>query len=115
MRCRTCGGVRTSYEEKVTDVNIAVALMEVAPLATGDKSRHQHRQRSLPSRMVRAPSQSAADHRAGVPPHRRSGELKALLPSAFTISETKLRQSQLPLVVQDTVTGAKYVRPTYWQ
>jgi hypothetical protein len=41
--------------------------------------------------------------------------LAALLPSAFTIGETKLRQSQLPPVVVGPATGTKYVRPSYWQ
>ncbi|GAB2889203.1 hypothetical protein GCM10027074_66890 [Streptomyces deserti] len=40
---------------------------------------------------------------------------RALLPSAFTISETKLRQSQPSPVVRDPATGTKYVRPAYWQ
>lgn len=44
-----------------------------------------------------------------------TSRFSALLPSAFTISETKLRQSQLPPVVTDSVTGAKYLRPAYWQ
>jgi hypothetical protein len=49
------------------------------------------------------------------PPHRRSGELKTLLPAAFVIGETKLRQSQLPTAVRDSATGNKYTRPSYWQ
>jgi hypothetical protein len=47
------------------------------------------------------------------PPHRRSGELKTLLPSAFVIGETKLRQSQLPPVVHDASAGEKHTRPAY--
>ncbi|WP_314413085.1 NYN domain-containing protein [Streptomyces kroppenstedtii] len=36
MRCHACNTHRISYEEKETDVNIAVALMEIAALPTVD-------------------------------------------------------------------------------
>jgi hypothetical protein len=41
--------------------------------------------------------------------------LRALLPSAFVIGETKPRQSQPPPVVKDPVSGAKYGRPDHWR
>lgn len=116
MHCRACGSGWISYEEKETDVNIAVALMEIAASAAldtvlvvsadSDLCPAVRSARKVNQRLTIVPA---------FPPHRRSGELKALLPSAFTISETKLRQSQLPPVVQDPATASKYVRPTYWQ
>ncbi|MBB1256138.1 NYN domain-containing protein [Streptomyces alkaliterrae] len=116
MRCRTCGADWISYEEKETDVNIAVALMEIAAAAEVDAVLVVSADSDLcPAvRSARRVNPQLTIVPA-FPPHRRSGELSALLPSAFTISETKLRQSQLPSVVRDSVTGAKYVRPTYWQ
>lgn len=116
MHCRACGAEWTSYEEKETDVNIAVALMEIAASAAvdtvlvvsadSDLCPAVRSARRVNPQLTMVPA---------FPPNRRSGELRALLPSAFTIGETKLRQSQLPPVVRDPVTGAKYVRPTYWQ
>lgn len=116
MRCRTCGVDWTSYEEKETDVNIAVALMEIAASAAVDTVLVVSADSDLcPAvRSARRVNPQLTIVPA-FPPHRRSGELRALLPSAFTISETKLRQSQLPPVVQDPATGVKYMRPAYWR
>ncbi|MEU0277048.1 NYN domain-containing protein [Streptomyces sp. NPDC006195] len=116
MKCHACGTYWISYEEKETDVNIAVALMEIAALPTVDTVLVVSADSDLcPAvRSARRVNPQLTIVPA-FPPHRRSGELRALLPSAFTISETKLRQSQLPPVVTDSVTGAKYLRPAYWQ
>ncbi|HLL37652.1 MAG TPA: NYN domain-containing protein [Streptomyces sp.] len=116
MHCRTCGTDWTSYEEKETDVNIAVALMEIAASAAVDTALVVSADSDLcPAVRSARKVNPQLTIVPAFPPHRRSGELRALLPSAFTISETKLRQSQLPPVVHDPVTGSKYVRPTYWQ
>lgn len=116
MHCRACGVDWTSYEEKETDVNIAVALVEIAASATidtvlvvsadSDLCPAVRSARKVNPKLTIVPA---------FPPYRRSGELKALLPSAFTIGETKLRQSQLPPAVHDPVTGATYARPAHWQ
>ncbi|MFI0721515.1 NYN domain-containing protein [Streptomyces sp. NPDC021224] len=115
-QCRGCGAAWTTYEEKETDVNIAVALTEIAASSSIDTVLVVSADSDL-CPAVRAarrvnPGMTVVP---AFPPHRRSGELAALLPSAFTIGETKLRQSQLPPVVISPVTGTKYVRPTYWQ
>ncbi|MFJ8757340.1 NYN domain-containing protein [Streptomyces cyaneofuscatus] len=116
MSCWSCGANRTSYEEKETDVNIAVALMEIAASAVVDTvlvvSADSDLCPAVRSAQRVAPQLTIVP---AFPPHRRSGELRLLLPSAFTIGETKLRQSQLPPVVRDAATGAKFERPTYWQ
>jgi uncharacterized LabA/DUF88 family protein len=115
MECHACGAVWTSYEEKETDVNIAVALTEIAASATVDTVLVVSADSDLCPAV-----RSAQRVNPGLtiipafPPHRRSGELRTLLPSAFVIGETKLRQSQLPPVVRDTATGNKYARPAYW-
>lgn len=115
MRCRSCGVDWTSYEEKETDVNIAVALMEIAASRTVDSVLVISADSDLcpavrSSRRVN-PQLTIVP---AFPPNRRSGELTKLLPSAFTISETRLRQAQLPGVVEDPRTGRKYVRPEHW-
>ena len=116
MHCRACGTDWISYEEKETDVNIAVALMEIAVSAEVDTvlvvSADSDLCPAVRSAQAVNPQLTIVP---AFPPYRRSGELRALLPSAFTISETKLRQSQLPPVVRDAAAGVKYVRPVYWQ
>ncbi|MFI1952981.1 NYN domain-containing protein [Streptomyces xinghaiensis] len=116
LRCRACGAGWIGYEEKETDVNIAVALMEIAAAGSVDTVLIVSADSDLcPAvRSARGVNQELTMVPA-FPPHRRSGELSTLLPSAFTISETKLRQSQLPSVVKDPVSGVKYMRPAYWQ
>jgi uncharacterized LabA/DUF88 family protein len=115
MVCHSCGAAWTSYEEKETDVNIAVGLMEIAASSSADTVLLVSADSDLCPAV-----RSAKQVNPGLtivpafPPHRRSGELMTLLPSAFVISETKLRQSQMPPVVQDPVTGDKYTRPAYW-
>jgi uncharacterized LabA/DUF88 family protein len=116
VHCRACGAGWVSYEEKETDVNIAVALMEIAASVTVDTVLIVSADSDL-CPAVRSARQVNPQLTIvpAFPPHRRSGELSALLPSAFTIGQTKLRQSQLPPVVKDSVTGVKYMRPAYWQ
>jgi uncharacterized LabA/DUF88 family protein len=116
MECHACGATWTSYEEKETDVNIAVALMEIAATSTIDTVLLVSADSDLCPAV-----RSAQKVNPGLtivpafPPHRRSGELRALLPSAFVIGETRLRQSQLPTAVHDPITGKKYARPAYWR
>ncbi|MEV5948981.1 NYN domain-containing protein [Streptomyces sp. NPDC051993] len=85
---------------RATDVNIAVALMEITASAQvdtvlvvsadSDLCPAVRSARTVNPQLTIVPT---------FPPHRRSGELKVLLPSAF-----KLRQSQLPAVVRHSVT-----------
>ena len=114
VRCWTCGDVRVSYEEKETDVSIAVALVEDAACDRYDRAMIISADSDLcPAiRAVRrvAPAKEVI---AAFPPRRVSGELRRTAHGTFTIPDSKIRRSLLP----DTVTTAAGIvlkRPSRW-
>lgn len=113
--CKRCHSTWTDYEEKETDVNIAVQLLadafddiyDVALIVSGDSDLTtpiRHVVRRFPGkRMVVA-----------FPPRRNSAELKRCASGYLNIGEDKLRASQLP----DTLTkpdGYMLSRPASWR
>lgn len=116
MRCRKCGTAWVTYEEKETDVNIAVAL--AADLTTGRaNSALVISADSDLCPAVRAARQAVPDAHivAAFPPKRHSGELKRLLPGSFHIGRGRLAGSQLPETVTDPATGFVHKRPQKWR
>ena len=97
MHCYRCGTQWMAYEEKMTDVNIAVQLLadafddrfDTALLISADSDL------TTPVRQVRSrfPAKRVI---VAQPPGRNSVQLANAATAAFTISETKVRQSQLP-------------------
>jgi len=95
--CRHCGASWTDYEEKMTDVNLAIQLLtdafddrfDVALVISGDSDL------TTPIKRVR---ERFPDKRIIVafPPGRHSSELKRCASGYLTIGEDKLRTSQLP-------------------
>lgn len=113
-QCRQCGAQWMDYEEKMTDVNIAVQLLadafddrfDTALLISGDSDL------TTPVRKLRA--QFPAKRLIVVfPPGRQSFELKKAANATFTIGEANLRQSQLPAQVQ-RADGFILQRPAHW-
>jgi uncharacterized LabA/DUF88 family protein len=114
-QCHQCGAQWMDYEEKMTDVNIAVQLLadafdhrfDTALLISGDSDLttpvKQVRQRFPEKRIVVA-----------LPPGKQSVELTRAASGFFHIGEDKLRQSQLPPQVQRT-DGFMLQRPAHWQ
>ena len=114
-QCRTCGATWTQYEEKMTDVNIAVQLLtdayedhfDTAIIVSGDSDLttpvQQIRKRFPHKRMVIA-----------FPPARRSDQLKQVANAWFVIGQDKLRKNQLPDSVT-TPTGHLLRRPEHWR
>jgi uncharacterized LabA/DUF88 family protein len=113
--CRHCGGTWTHYEEKETDVNIAVSLVadtaagasEIALIVSADSD-------LCPA--IRT-ARSLGRHRgmiAAFPPRRSSFEIRSLIPRAFTIAAADLRNSLLPETVPDTTTDGALKRPGHW-
>ncbi|WP_199754855.1 NYN domain-containing protein [Amycolatopsis sp. WAC 04197] len=112
--CKRCGSTWTVYEEKETDVSIAIALLEhgikddfdVALIISGDSD-------LCPA--VRALKRVCPDKRVVVafPPARWSHDLKLAVTAAFPIGVAKIRQAQLPLEV---VAGDGLIlrRPERW-
>lgn len=111
--CRTCGKSWRSYEEKESDVNLCVALMEAARqhqfdvglIVSGDSDM------APAARAVRRMNHGIRLV-AVFPPERFSAELKTAVHASFHLGAAKVRQAQLPTEV--TVSGASYRRPAYW-
>lgn len=113
-QCRQCGASWPDYEEKMTDVNIAIQMLEnafddafdTALVISGDSDL------ATPIRRVRErfPQKRLI---VAFPPGRFSGELKRCANGHLTIGEDKLRASQLPahLTKPD---GYVLTRPANW-
>jgi uncharacterized LabA/DUF88 family protein len=115
LACRSCQQTWTAYEEKMTDVNIAVQLLadayddkfDVALLISADSDL------TTPVGFVRKrfPDKSVV---VAQPPGRNSQHLSRIANHSFTIGEAKFRQSQLPESVT-TPSGFVISRPAYWK
>jgi uncharacterized LabA/DUF88 family protein len=113
-QCHKCGSQWMDYEEKMTDVNIAVQLLadafddnfDTALIISADSDL------TTPVQTVR---NKFPEKRIIVaqPPGRNSVQLSRAASAAFTISETKVRQSQLAPQVQ-RADGFILQRPTHW-
>lgn len=114
--CRGCGHAYTRYEEKETDVNIAVALVSDAlSNACSDAiliSADSDLVPAVKELQHRRPTMYVA---AAFPPKRFSADLKTLMPSSFHIGGSKINQAQLPEQVVDAATGIVYSRPSKWR
>ena len=114
QQCRRCGNRWPSYEEKMTDVNIATRLLvdafenrfDSAVLVSADSD-------LVPP--VRAIGEHFPEKRiiAAMPPRRHSHDLARAVHGHFQIGEQKIRKSQLPEAVR-TRTGFVLRRPATW-
>jgi uncharacterized LabA/DUF88 family protein len=115
VSCHRCGSTWTRYEEKETDVNIAVSLVADTAASASDIALIISADSDLcPAiRMIRR-----LDKRRGLigafPPRRRSLEIKALVPAMIHIGASDLRNSLLPDSVTDRTTGRTFKRPSKW-
>lgn len=113
-KCWQCGANWPDYEEKMTDVNIAIQLLcdafddafDIALIVSGDSDL------TTPIRRIRErfPSKRVI---VAFPPGRYSNELKRHANGYLTIGEDKLRASQLPdrIIKAD---GFVLSRPATW-
>jgi uncharacterized LabA/DUF88 family protein len=118
--CRGCGAIWTSYEEKETDVNIAVSLVADAAASSADLALLISADSDLcpairTARIVAAGRQARFGIIAAFPPRRYSHEVKKLIPGAFTLSHQDIRNSLLPGTVIEATSGRKFSRPREWQ
>jgi len=114
-----CGATWISYEEKETDVNIAVSLVADAASSAADIALLISADSDLcPAIRTTRVVSAAVGGRLGIiaafPPRRYSHELKTLVPGAFTLAQADVRNSLLPDVVIDPRSGQKYRRPAKW-
>lgn len=115
IKCRKCGGVRTHYEEKETDVNIAVNIVADAATGIADSALIVSADSDLVPAIKTArrlnPKMFIA---AAFPPARFSAHLKTLMPSSFSVSKAKINGAQLPDIVVDASNNRTLTRPAHW-
>ncbi len=113
-RCPDCGKPSQSYEEKMTDVNIAVEMVRDAHDDLFDAAIVVSADSDL-SRPITAIRERFPEKRAIVafPPSRFSSHLRQIADAAFFIRRDTLRDSQLPehITKQD---GIVLSRPSSW-
>jgi uncharacterized LabA/DUF88 family protein len=116
VACRQCGSVWTSYEEKETDVNIAVSLVADAAAGASDIALIISADSDLCPAIRTARSLNPGRRMiAAFPPRRSSFEIRSLIPGAFTVAAADLRNSLLPETVSDVAASRSYKRPGKWR
>ncbi len=114
--CRNCGKPWVLYEEKETDVNIAVTLLADAVAREADSFIVISGDSDIAPavRMARMLNPEAF-FSAAFPPNRYSAELKALMPASFHIGRAKIAQSLLPDAVPVASNSTILERPAKWR
>ena len=97
ITCPHCGANSMTYEEKMTDVNIAVALLQDAHDDLYDAAIVISADSDL-TRPIEVVRQKFPNKRVRVafPPNRHSLHLSEVATAAFTIGRKRIAQSQLP-------------------
>ena len=112
--CSSCGAARTTYEEKTTDVNIAVAMLtdaydnlfDTAVLVSGDGDLV----RPISTILGRFQGKRVV---VAFPPNRQSFNLRNNATAFFTIGRRTIAKSQLPAQVVGQ-NGHILRRPSSW-
>lgn len=114
-KCKSCDATWTHYEEKETDVNMAISLVTDAAskeatdyyLISGDSD-------AAPAIRQAMQVNPTGFYMALFPPRRISNELQALMPNSRVIGREKFAQSQLPETVRGAK-NAKFSQPSKWK
>jgi uncharacterized LabA/DUF88 family protein len=114
LSCRSCGVGWTTYEEKETDVSVAVALVEDAARDAYDTALVVSGDSDL-CPAVRAAKRLRPGRKvvAVFPPKRQSDPLRYAADGILRIDRSMLRRAQLPGTVV-TAGGIVLERPAYW-
>jgi uncharacterized LabA/DUF88 family protein len=114
-KCFACRAQWTTYEEKETDVNLAVALVEDAALDRFDVALIISADSDL-CPAIRAVRRVRPNSKviAVFPPKRHSDELRRTADAVYWLGRDKLHRSQLPAEIT-TGAGIKLSRPAYWR
>jgi hypothetical protein len=114
--CRQCANSWISYEEKETDVNVAVSLVADAAAGASDLALLISADSDLcPAIRTARALNPGRGMIAAFPPRRSSFEIRSLIPGAFTIAAADLRNSLLPETVSGTAAGQTHKRPGKWR
>jgi uncharacterized LabA/DUF88 family protein len=115
QHCNACGSTWTTYEEKETDVNIAVSIVADAASHAADSFVIISADSDLaPAIRTARRINPLAFFMAAFPPNRYSNELKTLMPSSLQIGRSKISQSALPASVPGSAPGVSFDRPSKW-
>ncbi len=112
--CYSCRSAWTEYEEKETDVSLAVSLLEDGVNGLYDTALIISADSDM-TPAVRALKRLAPATRAiaAMPPNRNSAGLAAVCDAAFPIGLAKVRRAQLPTTVMDG--SYALTRPEHWK
>ncbi len=113
-RCRRCGATWASFEEKMTDVNIAVALLRDAMRNTFDTAIVISADSDLTG-PINTVLHSYPEKRVVVafPPNRHSEQLHHQATAAFRLGRSIIASSQFPAQVIDA-NGFVLHKPSSW-
>jgi uncharacterized LabA/DUF88 family protein len=115
VTCRSCHGQWATFEEKESDVNLAVAMVEDAAADRYDVAMLLSADSDLcPAIRAVRRIRPGTGVVAIFPPRRHSDELKRVADAVYWLGRDKLRRSQLPDEVV-TAGGVKLSRPAYWR
>lgn len=112
--CRNCGASWITYEEKQTDVNIAVHL--VADVAGGRADSYMLMTADtdiIPAVKMAWNSNPDAVIFAHFPPHRGSNAIRRLMPSSRKTTVARVKEALLPLEVK-APNGSVFRCPDKW-
>lgn len=111
--CFKCGNSHVHYEEKETDVNIAVTLVADAALHSMDSAIIVSADSDLVPAVKAVGSIGAHLFvAAAFPPNRVSQHLKTLMPASFHIDRKRIKKLQLP--TSFAAGGKNFNRPARW-
>jgi uncharacterized LabA/DUF88 family protein len=112
--CYSCGFSYTDYEEKESDVSLAVSLVEDGVLGIFDTALIVSADGDM-APGIRALKRLKPNVKviAAFPPNRRAPRLEKICDVAIPIGEAKVRQAQLP----ETIMAGQHAinRPDHWK
>jgi uncharacterized LabA/DUF88 family protein len=112
--CKKCGATWTTYEEKESDVALAVQIVQDAGLGAYDQALVVSADSDMcPAIRAAKTVARARDIVAVFPPKRSSMDVRNTADRTLKIFEKVPRRHQLPPVVV-APDGTKYTRPPYW-
>lgn len=113
--CRSCGNSWTSFEEKESDVALAVSVVEDAATTAFDTAILVSGDSDLcPALSAVRRLHPGAKIVSAFPPKRTSDKLKRITDANFTISKQKLANAMLPESVY-SADGKVFSRPPSWK
>jgi len=113
ITCNQCGDTWISYEEKETDVNIAIQMVSDSVAREAENYYIVSGDSDLAPAVRLMQAQRPDDFTiAFFPPKRHSDALRRLMPSSQLIGKQRLKESQFPDSV--VVDGKSFSRPAKW-